>query len=95
MRNAASDLGAKPFEPFWQAGYAGAAHVNPAGRALTMHELNDPRQRAPADAPGLARAAVTRGLGRSVGLAGVARGKGPDVAGVRLDSSAATAGCEA
>lgn len=43
-----------PFSSFWQAGYEGADHINPAGLALSMNDLNQHQARAAEDYAALA-----------------------------------------
>lgn len=43
-----------PLSSFWQAGYEGADHINPAGLALSMNDLNQHQARAAEDYAALA-----------------------------------------
>ncbi|WP_448310076.1 FAD-dependent oxidoreductase [Pantoea sp. PGP6] len=55
-----------PFTSFWQAGYEGADHINPAGVALSMNDLNQHQARAAEDYAALAPFAI-RTVRESVG----------------------------
>lgn len=55
-----------PFSSFWQAGYEGADHINPAGLALSMNDLNQHQARAAEDYAALAPFSI-RTVRESVG----------------------------
>ncbi|PAW37348.1 amine oxidase [Pantoea vagans] len=55
-----------PFSSFWQAGYEGADHINPAGFALSMNDLNQHQARAAEDYAALSPFAI-RTVRESVG----------------------------
>ncbi|HBV89641.1 MAG TPA: amine oxidase, partial [Pantoea sp.] len=55
-----------PFSSFWQAGYEGADHINPAGVALSMNDLNQHQARAAEDYAALGPFAI-RTVRESVG----------------------------